>query len=324
MQPLISIILPIYKVEKFLPDCLQSIVSQTYKNTEIILVDDGSPDSCPAICEEAASKDSRIRVFHRENAGVAEARNFGLSVINGDYFCFVDSDDTVAADYIETLYHTITKNKADIACCSYLYKWADGREKCTMCTDKSADYVECSKGTDALEGILYGHSVYLPSCCMKLFKSDLKQFVYFPKYKIGEDFFASLEYYSKAEKVAFVNKPMYFYRQNDESVMHTTSIEKYYDMIISAEKIYEKAISIDPKLKKAAKHYLIEMSMIVLMKLQYEKNEKDKLAYVKQTIKRHRSSVIFDNKARPKIRISCIVSLLGFHTLCKIRNALTK
>ena len=103
MNPLISVIVPVYKVEKYLNKCVQSIVNQTYKNLEIILVDDGSPDNCPEMCDEWAKKDSRIKVIHQENAGLAEARNSGISVATGEFFMFIDSDDYAEPDMIELL-----------------------------------------------------------------------------------------------------------------------------------------------------------------------------------------------------------------------------
>lgn len=324
MQPLVSIIIPIYNVGNYLSDCINSVRNQTYKNTEIILIDDGSTDNSPSVCDSFAAEDSRIKVFHIKNGGVANARNLGLKDAAGDYFCFIDGDDTVAPNYIEFLYELIVKYDADISCCSYLYKWQDGREKCTMRTDKPKDYIESAMGKEVLSSILYGDSSFLPSCCVKLFKSELKKAVCFPRYRVGEDFLACLDYYAEAKKVVFGNEPLYFYLQNDASVMHTTNISKYYDIVLTADKIYEKAVAVNPELKTAASHYVIETNMIMLMKLQYEKNEKEKTDHVKQNIKRYRNAVIFDKNARPKIRLSCILSLGGFKFLCAVRNAVTK
>ena len=118
-NPLISIVIPVYKVEKFLGRCVESVVNQTYKNLEIFLIDDGSPDNCPQICDEWAEKESRIKVIHLENAGVANARNTALKQISGDYVGFVDSDDYVEPDMYEKLLDTALKNDADITFCSY-------------------------------------------------------------------------------------------------------------------------------------------------------------------------------------------------------------
>ena len=119
MNPLISVIVPVYKAEKYLDKCVQSIVNQTYKNLEIILVDDGSPDNCPEMCDEWAKKDSRIKVIHKENGGVSSARNAGLDNSFGDYIGFVDSDDFIENDFYECLYDNLVENGADISFCTF-------------------------------------------------------------------------------------------------------------------------------------------------------------------------------------------------------------
>ncbi len=133
-QPLISVIVPVYKVEPYLDRCVQSIVNQTYKNLEIILVDDGSPDHCPAMCDAWAEKDSRIRVIHKENGGVSTARNAGINIAKGAFFTFVDSDDWIARDMILALYRLQKKSTADVAgCCAEVV--CDDHVPCKTCSD---------------------------------------------------------------------------------------------------------------------------------------------------------------------------------------------
>lgn len=116
---LISIIVPVYKVEKYINRCVDSILAQTYKNLEVILVDDDSSDSCPTICDEYAKKDNRVRVVHKKNEGVSAARNDGISIANGKFICFVDSDDYVAENYVQKMVEEQQKNNADVVFCSY-------------------------------------------------------------------------------------------------------------------------------------------------------------------------------------------------------------
>ena len=113
----VSIIIPVYKVEPYIDECLNSIVNQTYSNLEIILVDDGSPDTCPQKCDEWASKDSRIRVVHKQNGGLSSARNAGMDVATGDFFMFVDSDDFIESNMVESLLDIHKKQESDITCC---------------------------------------------------------------------------------------------------------------------------------------------------------------------------------------------------------------
>ena len=117
MKPLISVIVPIYKVEKYLTICVDSLLRQSYGNLEIILVDDGSPDECPAICDQYQNKDNRIKVIHKKNGGLSDARNAGLDIAQGEYVAFVDSDDFIDEDYICKLYDALQQNRASIAVC---------------------------------------------------------------------------------------------------------------------------------------------------------------------------------------------------------------
>ena len=120
MSALISVIIPIYKVEEYLAECIASVVCQTYTNTEIILVDDGSPDNCPQMCDEWACKDSRIKVIHKANGGISDARNAGIDAATGEYIAFVDSDDYIKPDMLKKLHSAICKENADIAACGIL------------------------------------------------------------------------------------------------------------------------------------------------------------------------------------------------------------
>ena len=124
---LISVIVPIYKVEDYLDECVKSIVDQTYRNLEIILVDDGSPDKCPQMCEEWAKKDDRIRVIHKPNGGLSSARNAGLDVAKGDYICFVDSDDFISLDYVEVMYKRIVNDDTVGIVSGMIYRYTDGQ-----------------------------------------------------------------------------------------------------------------------------------------------------------------------------------------------------
>ena len=123
---LVSVIVPIYNVEKYLRKCVDSILNQTYKNLEIILVDDGSPDNCGNICDEYALSDSRIRIIHKKNGGLSDARNAGLDIARGNYILFVDSDDYIDETMVEKLYEALEKEKAEMSLCSFVYVNDDG------------------------------------------------------------------------------------------------------------------------------------------------------------------------------------------------------
>lgn len=126
-QPMVSVIVPVYKVERYLEQCLVSIVHQSYRHLEILLVDDGSPDNCPQLCDMWAQRDSRIHVIHKPNGGLSDARNAGLRQAHGDLVAFVDSDDWLALDMIEKMTDAMLRNQADMVICQYVVAYADGR-----------------------------------------------------------------------------------------------------------------------------------------------------------------------------------------------------
>ena len=150
MYSLLSVIVPIYNVEDYLNRCVDSIINQTYKNLEIILVDDGSPDNCPQMCDDYAKKDSRIRVVHKENGGLSDARNAGMKVATGEYVSFIDSDDYISLDFYETLFQTMVDNDSDIVECSVVKFYEN---------EKFDEYSDDLKVTnyetvDALDGLI--------------------------------------------------------------------------------------------------------------------------------------------------------------------------
>ena len=173
MDSLVSVIVPVYKVEKYLSKCLDSIVNQTYKNLEIILVDDGSPDNSGKICDEYAQKDSRIKVIHKENGGLSSARNAGLDIATGEYIAFADSDDSVHLDFVEKLYRAIKEENADIACCS-VEDFIEDKNK-IECRGGGSSFImtwaenpQMWFGTNFIKGIFLKHCALQMVECMKI------------------------------------------------------------------------------------------------------------------------------------------------------------
>ena len=213
----ISVIVPIYNVEEFLPRCIDSLINQTYSNLEIILVDDGSPDKCGVICDGYKEKDSRIIVIHKENGGLSDARNVGLKISSGKYVSFVDSDDYVHPQYYEVLYRALISNNSDIVVC-----------ECEKVYDiKNVNYEKKSEKIDfcsyeAKEKIM--NNFFNKNCgitviaCNKLFKKELFSDIEFPKGKIHEDEATTYRVFYKSRKVTYINQPLYFYYQRQNSI----------------------------------------------------------------------------------------------------------
>lgn len=216
--PLVSIIVPIYKVQDFLEACIDSILQQSYKNLEIILVDDGSPDNCGLICDDYAKKDDRIVVIHKENGGLSDARNAGLDICKGDYIAFVDSDDVISEKFIEVLYQNI--GNADLAFCDLFY-FDDGE----IFTDQVKNDTPSVKLLDGQ--YLLGHintftdkGPLVVVAWNKLYKKEIWQNLRYPIGRIHEDEFVIHYILDRCKKVSFINRPMYFYRQRNTSIMN--------------------------------------------------------------------------------------------------------
>lgn len=214
MQSLISVIVPVYKVEEYLDQCVSSIANQTYQNLEIILVDDGSPDRCPEMCDRWAEEDSRIKVVHKENGGLSDARNAGLKVATGHYVAFVDSDDLIGGDMVETLYNALYDTKADIAECDYVC-FEDDLPHFEDCTDAK---ITSFSAEEALKVLLEKHDLY---CVVwnKLYRRQLFNNLSFATEKLHEDVFFTYQAFGKSKSVVKIHRNMYYYRQRQNSIM---------------------------------------------------------------------------------------------------------
>ena len=232
----ISVIIPVYNVEKYLKRCLDSVINQTYKNLEIILVDDGSTDNSGKICDEYAEKDKRIIVIHKENGGLSDARNKGLDICTGDYIGFIDSDDWVTKNYFEILLEKITCDCSDISCCSYLRT----KKYIENFYSNEEKYVKEYYGYDILKIFLEKDLV---SACVKLFKKEIFEDLRFPIGKINEDIATIFIAFSKAIKIVYVNQQLYFYYKNTESITKSKFTSKNLDLV----KAYEEVVILSKK-----------------------------------------------------------------------------
>lgn len=221
MQPLLSIIVPIYNVEQYLDRCIQSILNQTYQNLEIILVDDGATDCSGAIADSYAAKDKRIKVFHKENGGLSDARNYGLEHVTGDYILFIDSDDFIVNIMCERLITVASSNNADIVSCNYyIYR---GDDDISIHTMSVQDDKRTFTGMDMLRYyLLKTESFDLNVVWNKIFKLDLfngVEPVRFPKGRVQEDNFTIFRLFLNANSIVTVNEPLYYYVQRAGSIM---------------------------------------------------------------------------------------------------------
>ena len=223
--PLISVIVPVYKVEKYLDKCIKSITNQTYTNLEIILVDDGSPDKCGMLCDLWCSRDKRIKVIHKKNGGLSDARNVGITEARGKYVGFVDSDDYIDKDMYLKLYNKATLEKSDIALCGYYKSNGKELELCKM--QGNNEFGSSIKKNPELIKYSYAFSA------VHLFKKELidKNKIIFEDYKIFEDLLFTYKSYKHANKIVKVFEPLYYYRTRNDGTSVTQGFSKNYTQI---------------------------------------------------------------------------------------------
>lgn len=225
MNKLVSVIIPVYNVEKYLEQCLDSVINQTYQNLQIILVDDGSTDGCPQICEQYAAKDPRVEVIHRKNGGLTAARNTGLTAVKGEYIGFVDSDDWIHPEMYRHLVEILEKTDADISTVEV--------EKTTGEISTVQEPVEVkvlSQQEFAKVFFKIGSQKIVYYVWNRLYKKELLEPEHFEeKFSIGEDVVASYKAWTKAEKIAVSNQLMYYYRQ--KTGMTSTFNSKYFQLL---------------------------------------------------------------------------------------------
>ncbi len=255
---MISIIVPVYKVEKYLKKCIESILAQTYKDFELILVDDGSPDNSGAICDEYAKKDSRIKVIHKQNGGVSSARNAGIEIAKGEFINFVDSDDTIPCDSLENLIKLQKENDADLTCCTgEVYVNGEFSSKIDI-IENFIDFekLKSNESKMFLSGVFFGPY-------MKLFKTSIlkeSKLLFDTDVHVGEDTIFVFEYLLNSKKVHCGRNVVYYYLMNDQGLMSRpfSNFDEY--RIKAANKQIEFFNSL--KLDDATKYNLITYCVI--------------------------------------------------------------
>lgn len=212
--PLISIIVPVFNVEQYLDRCVQSIVTQSYSRLEIILVDDGSPDRCGTICDAWAEKDRRIKVIHKENGGLSDARNAGMAAATGELMGFVDSDDWISPEMFQLLYESMQENGSDISACGVKMVWDNGHPS-RMLTRPGRCVLDAQ---EAMREIIEESALKQP-VWYKLYKTDLIRNIPFVVGKCHEDVFWSYQAIGAAGCVSVMDTPCYYYTQRSDSIM---------------------------------------------------------------------------------------------------------
>lgn len=308
---LISIIIPVYNVAEYLCECLDSVLAQSYRNLEIILVDDGSTDNSGDICDKYAEKDSRITVIHRENGGPSAARNAALDMMHGQYVTFIDSDDTIHPQYIKLLYDNSCRFNADISSAAL----TTNRGK--ICDNFPKGHSRLFSSTDAVKHILYQH-ILDNAVSGKLYNSTLWNDVRFKTAIYYEDLEVFYHIYFKTKTVVHFNSTIYYYRQRTSSRMGNFSLKRA-DVLDVTDNIETYIAKNHPELLPAAKDRKFSANMNILW-LMTTTGIRDKKIEQRcwQNIKSLRTASLTNPNVRLKNKIGALTSFFGLSFLCLI------
>ena len=313
----ISVIVPVYKVEAYLDKCVSSIVNQTYTNLEIILVDDGSPDNCPAMCDAWAEKDSRIRVIHKTNGGLSDARNAGMAVATGELMAFVDSDDWIVPDMYEYLYQRLTEDNSDIAACGVQMVW-ESKTPSRMLTRAG----NCVLNQEEAMRAIIEESWLKQPVWYKLYKTDLIRDILFPKGKCHEDVFWSYQAVGSAKKVSVSDHVGYYYLQRGGSIMGAGYSLKRLDAVEAKVRrcayIQERFPALSPLAVKDLWLTCIYHGQLALWNLD-EKAVAQAMAFLQSVLK---SNPVATDGCTWKERIWLRMARLDLQMTCRLRTCL--
>ena len=319
MMPLISIIVPIYNVEKYLNKCIDSIISQTYDHLEIFLVDDGSTDKCGYICDEYAKRDLRIRVIHKANGGLSDARNVALEVVTGDYVTFVDSDDWVSEYYIENLYIGLKTVGADMSISRFV-DFFDNDTVPQRFNKVDTKTIEVLSAEQCLEKMLYQDGV--DTCAWgKLYKRENFDGLRFPKGKLYEDIPVTHKLIEKCARIALIPNVDYMYYQRANGIQRAEYSPKKLDAIKHMNELRIHIKEKYPKLGKASDCRYLSTVCNILFQIP-EKEYKEQADILWNELKKCRKTVLFNIHGRRKAKFAALISYGGLSFMRKVYRIL--
>lgn len=313
--PIISIIIPVYKVEQYLRKCVESILTQTYTNLEIFLVDDGSPDNCGEICDEYATCDNRIKVIHKKNGGLSDARNVAIDVAIGEWIIFVDSDDFVSDDYVETLYRLVNKYKCKVGV-AWMRTFYEGNK---IDTSQPKYFEKVFDRLDGIKKMFYQELFDTAAWCKIYHRSLFSSGIRYPFGLIYEDLPTTYLLFLQADRIAFCNHRIYNYLLRKDSIEgQPFNVKKLDSALQIIEMVKSHAEELKP-IEKAVRCRLLSFCLHILLEMPSDYPDNRKLILM-DYVKTNRWNVIVDGRARKKARIGAILSYIGMNATRKILN----
>ena len=306
---LISVIVPVYNIEKYVGKAIETIIGQTYGDLEIILVDDGSTDKSGEICEHYAGKDDRIVVVHQENGGLSKARNTGTRIAKGDAIAYIDGDDYIHPCYFEILAKNLTEHNADISVCGMQVVSENEYEELTHSKDVENAAVEIS-AEEALEGMLSQKRFSLSSCA-KLYKRKIAQSHYFPEQELFEDYYTVYRFFTEADAVTYTDAGLYYYLKRAGSITKKKYSHQMMDYIKHGEQVIDHVKQSGQQLMDAAISRLVWACFYIVTHIDDSSKYREDEEYCWNYIKKYRTKVIRDNSAVKKEKMLCALSMFG-------------
>lgn len=304
--PLISIIIPVYNVERYLAKCLESVRNQTYTNIEMILVNDGSTDNSQQICEEFVNKDSRFILFTKTNGGLSDARNYGVNQASGRYVSFVDSDDFIDAEYVEYLYDLVNDNDVDMSVCQHRIIFSNGRVENQKYHGKTKIFAE-----EAIERILYSNEMDT-SAWAKLYDKKLFSAIHFPVGKLFEDIGTTYKFILEAKVIAVGAECRYNYIYRPQSIVNGSFSLKKFDLIDMTNSMCNSVVQTFPELDKAALRRKVYSELSTLNQMNGVKKYKKEKKSLIQDIRKESFKVLRDVNAPNRDKVALLMLLLGY------------
>lgn len=309
MDELVSVIIPVYNVENFLKRCVDSVIDQTYAVMEIILVDDGSSDKSGEICEDYANKDHRIKVVHKKNGGLSDARNAGITVSSGEYIMFVDSDDWIRKDCVKRLLSALQYGKTQISACAYI-KTDEYKNDSIDEVDKH-DSVDIWTLDDAYRHLFLNQGID-NSAWAKLYKRSLFQEIRFPPGKLYEDQFVTYKLFHIAKGVAYIGQELYFYFDRPGSIQNEPFTARKMDELEAAMECVKFIDEQYPYLHEEVICRLLSSCFHMLFAIDDKKKWNEEYKTLKNIVKKNRIKMVFGKNVNKKVRLGCLCSYLGF------------
>ena len=309
---LISVVVPVYNVERYLGKCLESIVRQTYANIEIVLVDDGSTDSGGQICDLYANKDSRVKVIHKKNGGLSDARNKGIEESKGKYLIFVDSDDVIDETLVEYLYNLVKTEGAEIGVCDFLHCYEGSDIRFTEETSRRT-----FSGESAIAEMLYQTS-FLVAACAKIFRRELFDTILFPLGMLYEDSAIMYKIFDRADTVVYGNAKLYGYMHRDNSITTKKFTCSDLDIITISQQIVRDFENRDRLLKNAARSYYVTACLRVFLNAPRTGSFDRCIEDCKHSVEDNAIRCILDRRIRNKLRMSLLLFLFSKAMLFKV------